>query len=268
MLKFISFGSGSSGNCYYLFTENTGLIIDAGIGIRKLKKYFIDYGLSLAHPKNIIITHDHADHVKAVGAISNTYNLPVYTTKAVHDGIKRNFCVRKKINEGNIRIINTGDSFTLDDFHITSFHVPHDSLDNIGFNIDYNGKTICLMTDIGHVTEDMSLAISNADYLIIESNYDTDMLYRGPYPDYLKKRISGGNGHLSNKQCAEALKNYAGKKLRHIWLCHLSQENNHPELARETIEPELMSSDRIDKEHLKLDVLKRTSPCNIFELEI
>lgn len=268
MLNFISFGSGSCGNCYYLYTENTGLIIDAGIGIRKLKKHFIDYGLSLAHPKNIIITHDHADHVKAVGAISNTYNLPVYTTKSIHDGIKRNFCVRKKINESNIRIINTGESFTLDDFCITSFHVPHDSLDNIGFNIGYKGKTICIMTDIGHVTDEMSIAIGNADYLIIEANYDEDMLLKGPYPEYLKKRISGGNGHLSNALCAQALKSFAGKKLRHVWLCHLSQENNHPELARKTVELELTGSENAGTGQIKLDVLKRSSPCNIFELEI
>lgn len=268
MLKFISFGSGSSGNCYYLYTDNTGLIIDAGIGIRRLKKFFTDYGLSLAHIKNIIITHDHADHVKAVGALSNTLNLPVYTTKPVHEGIKRNYCVRKKINAENIRIIEAGDSITLDDFHIMSFHVPHDSMDNIGFNIEYKGTTFCLMTDIGHITNDMAQAVNNADYLIIEANHDTDMLLHGPYPEYLKQRITGGNGHLSNILCAHTLKEFASKKLKHVWLCHLSQENNHPELARKTVEIELMQSDNIDKEHLKIDVLKRNSPCNIFELDI
>lgn len=267
MLKFISFGSGSSGNCYYIFTEKGGLIIDVGIGIRRIKKYFTDYGLGMQNIKNILITHDHADHVKAVGVLSNTLGLPVYATKAVHEGIKRNYCVKKKIDAANIRYINPDENLVLDDFDITVFKVPHDSLENIGFNIRYENTTFCIMTDIGHITEDMSQAISKADYLIIEANHDEEMLMAGPYPEYLKKRINSDNGHLSNKECAKAIRNFASEKLKHVWLCHLSQENNHPELARKTVEFELMNPERIDTTTIKIDVLKRSAPSEICELD-
>ena len=266
MLKFISFGSGSCGNCYYIYTEETGLIIDVGIGFRRIKKYFLDYGLSMQHIKNILITHDHADHVKAVGALSNTLGLPVYATKQVHEGIKRNYCVKKKIDVEHIRYLNTNENLVLDDFDIKVFKVPHDSLENVGFSIKHKDTTFCIMTDIGHVTEEMSQAIGDADYLIIEANHDEEMLKAGPYPEHLKRRINSENGHLSNKQCAKAISNFATEKLKHVWLCHLSQENNHPELARKTVEIEIMNSQRIDTTAIKIDVLKRSAPCDICEL--
>lgn len=266
MLRFISFGSGSCGNCYYIYTEKFGILIDVGVGIKKLKKHFIDYGLSLKSVKYILVTHDHADHVKSVGNISNTYNLPVYTTAKVHEGIIKNYCVRKKINENNIKIIEKGATFCLEDFTITTFGVPHDSLENIGYKICYGGKTFCLMTDIGHVTEEMERFISEADYLVIEANHDEEMLLGGPYPDYLKQRVLSESGHLSNKQCGLALRNNATNKLEHVWLCHLSQENNHPELARKTVELELCSSERLDGKTIPVEVLRRSTPSNIYDL--
>ncbi len=267
MLRFISFGSGSCGNCYYIYTEKYGILIDAGIGIRRLKKYLSDYGLSFNNLGCILVTHDHADHVKSVGIISNTYNIPVYATEKVHEGIKRNYCVRKKIENVNIRILNVCESIYLDDFTITPFHVPHDSQDNVGFKITYEGITFCLMTDIGHITEEMSRIINEADYLVIEANYDEEMLWAGTYPEYLKQRVSGGMGHLSNKKCVQAIIENSSEKLRKVWLCHLSQENNHPELARKTVELCLKETgnDRLSK--LPIEVLRRNVPSNIFELK-
>ncbi len=267
MLKFISFGSGSSGNCYYIYTENHGLLIDAGIGIRKLKRYFEEYGLDQNHIKYIILTHDHADHVKSVGYISDKFSIPVYATNEVHLGIRQNYCVYRKVNPINVRTIKKNEEFVLGDFRITPFGVPHDSLDNIGFMIT-NGETVfCLMTDIGHVTQEMEGFISKAEYLVIEANHDTDMLENGPYPDFLKVRVAGDFGHLSNELCAKALLKNASKKLRHVWLCHLSEENNHPELARKTVEKILSEANQLNLEELKIDVLKRTTPSEIFTLK-
>lgn len=266
MLRFISFGSGSCGNCYYIYNEEFGILIDAGIGVRRLKKYFIDYGLSIKNVRYILVTHDHADHVKAVGSISNSYNIPVYTTEKVHEGIKRNYCVRKKIEERNIKIIKTNESLELGNFTISFFNVPHDSMENIGFKINYDGKLFCLMTDIGHVTEDMEKVVSEAEYLVIEANHDEEMLMTGPYPEHLKKRVSGDYGHLSNRQCGLTLKNNATEKLNHVWLCHISQENNHPELARKTVELELNGSDRLNGKDITIEVLKRNTPSNIYNL--
>lgn len=267
MLRFISFGSGSCGNCYYLFTDDYGMLIDLGIGIRKLKKYFMDYGLKMTGVKSVLVTHDHADHVKAVGSLCNTYNIPAYATELVHEGIQRNYVVRKKIDAENVRKITKNESFKLGDFDITAFTVPHDSRDNVGFRIEYNGIVFCLMTDAGHVTDEMAHYISEADYLVLEANHDEEMLRYGPYPAHLKARVLSPRGHLSNKQCAEALVNNATNKLKHVWLCHLSQENNHPELARKTVEQALLNAERFDGTMVKVNVLRRNLPEGVFTLD-
>lgn len=267
MLRFISLGSGSCGNCYYLYTDDYGLLIDLGISVRRLKKYFADYGLKLMNVKSVLVTHDHADHVKAVGQFCNQMSLPAYATAIVHEGIRRNYVVRKKIEPANVHAIAKNEPFTLGDMTITAFTVPHDSLDNVGYCIQACGTTFCLITDAGHITEEMKGFIGEADYLVLEANHDEEMLQNGPYPPHLKARVSGLRGHLSNKQCADALVNYASSKLKHVWLCHLSQENNHPELARKTVKQALLNAERFDGALVKLDVLRRNQPSEVFELK-
>ena len=266
MLKFISFGSGSSGNCYFLYTENDGLLIDSGLGIRALKKRFIDYGLNLKQVHHILVTHDHADHVKSVGKLSEDLNVEVYATKDVFKGIAGNYCVRKKIPSANVKNIEKGVRFQIGDFQIEPFNVPHDSFDNVGYRIEYQGVVFCIMTDVGHVTDEMKHHISQANYLVLESNHDVEMLMNGPYPAFLKERISSPNGHLSNTDCAMALAENATPSLKHVWLCHLSEENNHPELARKTVESILQSYGIVVGKEFDLDVLKRRMPSGIFDL--
>jgi len=267
MLKFISFGSGSSGNCYYLFTERDGLLIDAGIGIRTLKKCFHDNGLLLSDVKHIIVTHDHADHVKSIGVLSGEYQLPVYATPEVHAGIERNYCVHRKITPNNAKHMTKGDTLTLGDFTVTSFGVPHDSADNVGYRIRACGTTFCIITDAGHITDEMKPYIAEAQYLVIEANHDVEMLLNGPYPEHLKRRVHSERGHLSNDECAQALVENATPALKHVWLCHLSEENNHPELARKTIEMTLRANGIIAGKDFQLDVLKRKTPSPVFLLE-
>lgn len=267
MLRFISFGSGSCGNCYYLYTDDYGLLIDIGISVRTLKKHFQDFGLNLADVKSVLVTHDHADHVKAVGVFCNTYGIPAYATAEVHEGIRRNYVVRKKIEAEHVRTIKKNETFTLGGMEITAFTVPHDSLDNVGYRIRYGGVNFCLMTDVGHVTEEMADIIDEADYLVLEANHDEEMLQSGTYPEHLKRRVSSSRGHLSNKQCAESLVRYASERLKHVWLCHLSQENNHPELARKTVEQALLNAQRFDGAGVKLDVLRRNLPGEVCVLE-
>lgn len=266
MLRFISFGSGSSGNCYFLYTENDGLLIDSGLGIRALKKRFIDYGLNLKQVHHILVTHDHADHVKSVGKLSEDLNVEVYATKDVFKGIAGNYCVRIKIPSANVKSIEKGVRFQIGDFQIVPFNVPHDSFDNVGYRIEYQGVVFCIMTDVGHVTDEMKHHISQANYLVLESNHDVEMLMNGPYPAFLKERISSPNGHLSNTDCAMALAENATPSLKHVWLCHLSEENNHPELARKTVESILQSYGIVVGKEFDLDVLKRRMPSGIFDL--
>lgn len=267
MLKFISFGSGSSGNCYFLYTDNDGLLIDAGVGIRTLKKYFRDYGLQMQQVRQIVITHDHADHVKSVGNISRELDIPVYTTREVHEGIFRNYCVSRKVEAHNAHSIERGTKCQLGQFSVTSFKVPHDSADCVGYFIEAEGVSFCIVTDVGEVTDEIKPFISRANYLVLEANHDEEMLRNGPYPQHLKTRILGPQGHLSNTKCGEALVENATVNLKCVWLCHLSEENNHPELARKTVEAILRNSGIVAGKDFKLEVLKRKTPTGIYELE-
>ena len=266
MLRFISFGSGSSGNCYLLYTDDDALLIDAGVGIRTLKKNFRDYGITLTQVHHLLITHDHADHIKCVGSISHDLHLPVYATEEVHRGIDRNYCVTRKVDAVDRHIIEPGHTIEMGDFRVTPFSVPHDSSDNVGYMIEAGGVAFCIITDAGHITDEIASYIQQADYLVIEANHDREMLAAGPYPEHLKVRIASGTGHLNNNDCGEAIAQNMTERLRHVWLCHLSEENNHPELARKTVESVLRSYGIVAGKDLQLEVLKRTVPTGIFEL--
>ncbi len=267
MLKFISFGSGSSGNCYYLFTETEGLIIDIGVGIRTLKKQFRDYGLSLSSIHHVLITHDHADHIKSVGSLSHEYHLPIYATKNVHDGIDRNYCVARKLPANMKRMLVPGEPLQLGCFHITPFSVPHDATENVGYQIEVEDVNFCIITDVGEITDEIRPYITKADYLVIEANHDLEMLLQGPYPQHLKERIQSKTGHLCNRDCGVAIAENMKEGLKHVWLCHLSEENNHPELARKTVESVLREYGIIAGKDIQLEVLKRKTPSGPYNLE-
>ncbi|MBQ9678528.1 MAG: MBL fold metallo-hydrolase [Prevotella sp.] len=266
MLKFISFGSGSSGNCYMLMTPTDGLLIDIGVGIRGLKKDFRDYGLSLSQVHHVLVTHDHADHIKSVGSFSKDYQVPVYATEKVHEGINKNYCVQQKVPSELKRYVEKGEAIRIGEFMVTPFAVPHDSSDNVGYMIEAEGVTFCIITDAGYVTDEMKPFISKANYLVIEANHDEEMVNNGPYPQFLKDRILSQTGHLSNRSCGLALVENITENLRYVWLCHLSEENNHPELARKTVESVLRDYGIIVGVDLKMDVLKRTTPTGVYEL--
>ena len=267
MLKFISFGSGSSGNCYWLATETDALLIDIGVGLRGLKKDCREYGVNLSQIHHVLITHDHADHIKSVGSFSHDYNVPVYATRKVHVGINRNYCVTQKVTSDLARILEKGEQVQIGDFLVTPFGVPHDSSDNVGFFIEAEGTNFCIITDAGSVTDEMKQYIQRAHHLVIEANHDEEMVQNGPYPAFLKTRILSNTGHLSNKTCGQTVVENVGEQIKHVWLCHLSEENNHPELARKTVESILRSYGIVPGTDLQLEVLKRNSPTGPYELK-
>ena len=270
MLHFVSFGSGSSGNCSMLYTDTEALVIDAGVGVRTLKKHLKNYGLSLFSALGILVTHDHADHVRSVGCLSHDYNLPVYSTHGVHEGIGKNWSVRKKISPDLKRIITKDTPFQVGSFTITPFGIPHDSTDCVGFKVKYGDVTFVLMTDIGHITDSMKPYIASANYLVIEADYEQQMLETGPYPQHLKDRIAGPYGHQSNMECAKAIIDYATPSLKHVWLCHLSDENNHPDLAEKQVKQILREHGIVAGDEpgadFALDVLRRKTPSEIYNL--
>jgi phosphoribosyl 1,2-cyclic phosphodiesterase len=265
-IKFISLASGSSGNCYYLGTEKHGILIDAGIGIRTIKKSLKEVNLSLSDVRAVFVTHDHADHIKAVGHLGEKYNIPVYSTKEIHEGINKSYCMTEKLST-SVHYINKDEPMKLDEFNISAFEVPHDGTDNVGYCIEIGEKTFSFLTDLGHITETAAHYICKANYLILEANYDLEMLRMGPYPKYLKERIAGPNGHMSNADTADFLAENINENLKYIWLCHLSKDNNHPELAYKTVEWKLKSKGVIVGKDVQLIALKRSSPSDFYEFE-
>lgn len=267
MIKFICFGSGSSGNCYYLSAGGYGIIIDFGIGTRTFKKYMRDYGLSFGQVNAVLVTHDHTDHIKSVGSFSEEFHLPVFATETVHEGMQRNHFMYKKVKEEYKRYVKAGVPFEAGPFRITPFPVPHDSSANLGYFITCDGgPSFCLITDAGSFTEEMTAFVARANYLVIEANYDAMMLETGPYPPYLKKRIKGGRGHMDNVETARILAENLTPETRRVWLCHLSEENNHPELARKTVETALVDAGFNLGTDVVLEVLKRKVPSPLYEL--
>ena len=265
-MKFFSLGSGSSGNAYYLSAGDTRILVDAGVPIRNMVRYLTDCHIDIRQIDAVFVTHDHADHIKSLSYFANDYGRMVYATEPVHQGINRSYCVSSKLPPEHTRYIEKGVPVEVGDLRITAFPVPHDSSDCVGYRIEAEGLTFCIATDVGQSTPEIEAEVARADYLVLEANHDEDMLTMGSYPAYLKTRIRSGRGHMSNKEAARLIAEHATPRLRHVWLCHLSEENNHPELARKTVETVLKEYGIVAGVDFKLDILKRKQPSEMFEL--
>ena len=265
-LCFFSLASGSSGNCYYLGTASFGILIDAGISVRQIKKTLKDHGLVFESIQAVLVTHDHADHIKSVGCLGETLNIPIYATEKVHDGIRRSRFVEEVLIQYR-RVFEKESPFFIRDFKITAFEVPHDSSDNVGFSIEYKDQTFVIVTDAGHIPDTVCRYVTKANHLVIETNYDEEMLKSGSYPTFLKERVASSSGHLSNRYAAEFLATNYTPALKNIWLCHLSRDNNHPELAYKTVEFRLLQEGIKVGKDVSLVTLKRMTPSEVYEIE-
>lgn len=265
-IRFMSIGSGSCGNCYYLGVGDYGILIDAGIPSKAIRLALKREGIPFESVCAIFVTHDHADHIKSLGVISAKANIPVYATKEVHKGITRNYCTSKPIDPMYVRYLEKEETIVFRDFRITPFEVPHDGSDNVGYFIEVGEKRFCIATDLGEITEVVSSYVDRANYLVIESNYEEQMLAMGRYPEFLKVRVSGPRGHLSNQVTARYLASHFNEHLKYIWLCHLSEENNHPELAFKAMTMEFGQYGIIAGKDVQLNVLKRKTPSQLYRL--
>ncbi|MCH5232906.1 MAG: MBL fold metallo-hydrolase [Muribaculaceae bacterium] len=231
LLYYISFGSGSSGNSCYLGTEKGGVIIDAGIRADEIEKHIRANGLDMSKVQAVLLTHDHSDHIRyAYNLVRNNKHIRIYCTNRVLNGILRNHDVSKRIKDYHQPIFKEI-PFKIGDFEITAFEVPHDGSDNMGFSFAFARRHFVLATDMGEIRDRARYYISEADYLVIESNYDRKMLLNGRYPRFLKERIMTSHGHMDNEATARFIKEIVTPKLKNIFLCHLSKDNNTPEIA-------------------------------------
>ena len=233
-ILFISLASGSSGNCYFLGSQDFGFLIDVGIPFRTIRKKLNECKIPLESVKAVFITHNHWDHIKSIESFSSVLHLPVYALTSVKRAICSHKCL-SKIVPGEIKDLELNSPISLGDYTLTPFLVPHDSEGNCGYTIEFRGRRFTLATDVGSPTEELKNLIPQSDFLVIEANHDEVMLNNGPYPPELKERVRSDKGHLSNKAVAELLDEYVTDRLTRIFLCHLSDNNNTPDLAYKTV---------------------------------
>jgi phosphoribosyl 1,2-cyclic phosphodiesterase len=264
-LRFQSFGSGSSGNCYYIGNSDYGFLIDAGIGSRNVRKYLKNIGINYENILGVFITHDHLDHIRSLEALERKLNLPVLSTKKILNAIDENYYRESNANSPTRRIIEKNETICIRDFSFTAFHVSHDATDNVGYTVEYREKKFTFATDLGCIGEEASLHLAEADYLVLEANYDEQMLRNGAYPEYLKRRISSSTGHLSNDQTGLFLSENFNNKIKNIFLCHLSKENNSRELALNTVGKYLENKNISVGVDVKLEALERLYPSDLYE---
>lgn len=234
-LRFISFGSGSSGNCSYIGTADCGVLIDGGVDNNFVTERLLRNGIDISTVKGIILTHDHADHVRfAYSILRRNQHMRLYATPRTLEGLLRRHNISRRIKDYHVPIYKEHE-YAFDDITIVPFETSHDGTDNVGFAVTLDGTTFVVATDMGVITERADHYMRTAHALMIESNYDSDMLAAGRYPEYLKNRIRSAIGHMDNRVTARYLSDIHTDRLRHVFLCHLSHDNNTPDTALDAV---------------------------------
>ena len=268
-IKFKSFSSGSCGNCYFLgiFDEGNrpvgpGVLIDAGVSLRRVRMELEKEGLNTEIFSSILISHDHWDHIRSIGSYCKRLHRPILSSPTLKTALLRRpgtgeylRAVAKDLDEGWNGI---ADGQILARY----FKVPHDATETVGFAIMIEGHRYVHITDCGRMTEEAVNWCRQADTVVIESNYDSRMLAEGPYPPDLQERIRGGHGHMSNDECADAIRAFAHDGLKQVFLCHLSEHNNTPALALEASSAALKACNC----NARLTALPRESASSLFTL--
>lgn len=231
-MKFCSLTSGSCGNCVFIETGKTRILIDAGLSGKAIERNLKGIGVDPTTIDGIFVTHEHMDHIKGVGVLARRFGLDVFANENTWLAMDKTV---KKINSQNCHTFEREENFRYKDLEIQTMPIFHDCVDGSGFVFKNRGKKISILTDTGYVNTKMLESMKDSDLYYIESNHDIEMLRNGPYPWPLKQRISSTQGHLSNDHAAEVLSKLVRKKGEHIVLAHLSEENNMPILASRTI---------------------------------
>lgn len=262
-LKFCSFASGSSGNCYLVKSDETAILIDAGISGSRILEALEDTETLREDISAILVTHEHIDHVRSLPVLTKRIpDVVVYANEATWDQIER------PVPEEKRRLFETGGEFRIGDLTIRTFPVPHDAAEPVGFSIFADGRQISVCTDAGYITDTMHDEIIGADLLLLEANHEKELLLYGRYPYPLKQRILGDEGHLSNLTCGEGLCRIVNEnpKKRQVLLGHLSRENNTPEVAMQAIINTLEEERIFTGDDLRIDVVLRDCRSKIYEL--
>jgi phosphoribosyl 1,2-cyclic phosphodiesterase len=229
-MRVIALQSGSNGNSIYVETDGVKLLLDAGISGRQAQARLAQHGRDVAAVDAVLISHDHVDHCRSMGVYHRKFGLPVYCTAETYRAARR--YALGEIDD--LRHFTAGETIRFGKVKIETLPTPHDGADGVAFVVDDGRRRLGVLTDLGHVFDGLEAVIRSLDAVLLESNYDPDMLADGPYPEWLKERIEGPGGHISNFEAAELLRSHAPKRMQWACLGHLSADNNTPELALQT----------------------------------
>ena len=241
-MRLVSIASGSSGNCIYVGSENTHILVDAGISNKRIEQGLNEIGLKGSELQGVVITHEHSDHIKGLGVLARRHGVPIYATGETLEEISGMKSLGEYPKE-LLRPISPDVDFTIGDLELQPFSIDHDAANPVAYRVKHERKSVAVATDMGHFDQYVIDHLQGLDALLLESNHDVNMLQTGPYPYYLKRRILGDHGHLSNENAGRLLSYILHDNMKQILLGHLSKENNYEKLAYETVKLEIDQGD-------------------------
>ena len=264
-MRICSIASGSSGNCIYIGSDSTHILIDCGISAKRIIRGLNDLGLEPSDLDAVLVTHEHSDHIKGLGIISRKFGLPVYTSEKTFKQTLRAPGIGE-VDQSLLQPVQADHTFEIGDLEIHPFHISHDAADPLGFRVNNGKKSAAVATDMGTFDAYTVRQLLNLDTILLESNHDVNMLEVGRYPYPLKRRILSDRGHLSNEMAGGLLNEILHDNLQHVILGHLSAENNYPALAYETVCYEVTKADTpYCAADFDIRVAKRDEPGNVIE---
>lgn len=265
-MRLVSIASGSSGNCIYIGSETSHILVDAGISNKRIEQGLNEIGLKGSEINGIVITHEHSDHVKGLGVLARKHGVPIYGTKETLEEIAAMSSLGE-FSRDLLKPILPDAEFSVGDLEILPFSVDHDAANPVAYRVKCGQKQAAVATDMGHYDQYVIDHLQGLDALLLEANHDVNMLQTGPYPYYLKRRILGNHGHLSNENAGRLLNHLLHDRLKHIFLGHLSKENNYEALAYETVKLEIDMGDSPYKaSDFPIEVAKRDQMSQVVDL--
>ena len=264
-MRFESIASGSSGNCIYIGSDSAHILVDAGVSRKRTAQALEESGIALKELDAIFITHEHSDHIAGLPVIAGSTDAPIYATQGTIDRL-RAMPQMARIDPDRYEVVWADEKVRLKDLKIEPMRISHDAADPVAYRVMCGGQKACVCTDLGCYDDYTAECLKGSDVLLLAANHDVNMLQVGRYPYPLKKRILGDHGHLSNVSSGQLLSKVLNGHMKGIFLGHLSQENNLPELAFETVRVEIMSSDAgYSPGELPIYVADRKRPSGLVE---
>lgn len=259
-MNIFSLKSGSRGNAALLYSDKTKILIDCGSSGKALTAALSGLDITPDELNGIVVTHEHTDHISGIGVMMRRYGLPVWANHATWEAMSPSI---GNVPDTLIRTFHTGDSFEIGDIGVSPFSIPHDAADPVGYCFESGGEKIAVATDIGELKKDLFTAIRGSKTVLLEANHDVNMLEIGSYPMSLKRRIRGKLGHLSNDDAGKAAEFLVNLGTENILLGHLSEENNYPELALQTVACALSCAGIKIGRDVMLGVARRDAVCSV-----